>query len=185
MSDADAKQFWDDAAKDPEVRYKYIADDWAKTEYFLDLIEDNNKTWTRVLEIGCGIGRLLAPLADNHETCEFYGLDISDEMIKLAQKRPNIHYQAYNDDLDLVFSMLVFQHMNTDSKVEMLNMAYDNLRKGGTLLFQFVIGTEDAPYSYQLSLDEMTALVELAGFTIQKVTEKFVHESWCIIKAIK
>jgi 16S rRNA A1518/A1519 N6-dimethyltransferase RsmA/KsgA/DIM1 with predicted DNA glycosylase/AP lyase activity len=60
-----AKTFWDNAAADPEVRYKYIADEWASTENFLHLIENNNNGWNNVLEIGCGIGRLLDPLSEN------------------------------------------------------------------------------------------------------------------------
>ena len=64
-----SKIFWDNAAKDPEVRYKYIADEWASTETFLNLIESNNSNWNNALEIGCGIGRLLDPLSEKYKDC--------------------------------------------------------------------------------------------------------------------
>ena len=118
-----SKIFWDNAAADPDVRYKYIADEWASTKTFLDLIENNNKSWNNVLEIGCGIGRLLVPLADKHNECNFYGIDISDEMISLAPKRNNIKYQEVTDKLDLVYSMLVFQHIEHQEKINYIKLA--------------------------------------------------------------
>ena len=36
MHDYNPKAFWNEAAKDSDVRYKYIADEWASTEKFLD-----------------------------------------------------------------------------------------------------------------------------------------------------
>ena len=90
-----SKIFWDNAAKDPDVRYKYIADEWASTETFLNLIESNNSNWNNVLEIGCGIGRLLDPLSEKYNECNFYAIDISDEMINLAPKKDNIKYQEF------------------------------------------------------------------------------------------
>jgi 2-polyprenyl-3-methyl-5-hydroxy-6-metoxy-1,4-benzoquinol methylase len=95
-----SKIFWDNAAKDPDVRYKYIADEWASTETFLNLIESNNSNWNNVLEIGCGIGRLLDPLSEKYKECNFYAIDISDEMINLAPKKDNIRYQEVVNNLD-------------------------------------------------------------------------------------
>ena len=45
------------------------------------------------LEIGCGPGRLMRPLSRHF--AEIHGVDVSDEMIRLAQERlrdtPNAH----------------------------------------------------------------------------------------------
>lgn len=180
-----ARAYWNEAARDENVRYKYIADKWAKTETFIEAIEKANTDWNKVLEIGCGIGRLLAPLSKKYPSCQFYGLDISDEMIKKAIKRKNIKYQEYDSELDLVYSMLVFQHIDTETKQEKLDFAYKNLKKGGVFLMQFVVGDENAPYSYQLQAPEMLAMIDETGFIVEEITTNFMHKQWCLVKARK
>src|ERR1700688_375920 len=48
------------------------------------------------LEIGCGPGRLMRPLSAHFQ--EIHGVDVSDEMVRLAQERlrdtPNAHPQV-------------------------------------------------------------------------------------------
>ena len=179
-----SKTFWDNAAKDPEVRYKYIADEWATTETFLDLIKNNNDDWNNVLEIGCGIGRLIVPLADMHKNCNFYGIDISDKMIELAPKRDNIKYQELVNNLDFVYSMLVFQHIEHQEKINYINLAYEKLKVGGNLFFQFVIGEENSPYSYQTSKFEIDNILKEIGFKNLIFTDH-MHSKWMFVKATK
>jgi 2-polyprenyl-3-methyl-5-hydroxy-6-metoxy-1,4-benzoquinol methylase len=179
-----SKIFWDNAAADPDVRYKYVADEWATTETFLDLIKSNNNDWNNVLEIGCGIGRLLAPLADMYKDCNFYGIDISDKMIELAPKRDNIKYQELANNLDLVYSMLVFQHIEHQEKIKYIKLAYDNLKNGGNLFFQFVIGEENSPYSYQTSEFEINKILNSVGFH-SLVFSNYMHHEWMFVKATK
>ena len=179
-----AKNFWDNAAKDIDVRYKYIADEWALTQTFLTLIEDNNSNWNNVLEIGCGIGRLLVPLAEKYDECNFYGIDISDEMIKLAPKKDNIKYQKVANNLDLVYSMLVFQHIEHQEKINYAKLAYDNLKNGGNIYFQFVIGEENSPYSYQTSKTEIEKILTNVGFN-KLVFENHMHPQWMFVRGTK
>lgn len=76
----------------------------------------------RALEIGCGPGRLMRPLSRHFG--EIHGVDISDEMIRLARERladiPHAHPRhnpgsdlaAYADEsFDFVYSYAVFQHI--------------------------------------------------------------------------
>jgi len=179
-----AKVFWDNAAKDLDVRYKYIADEWAPTETFLNLIENNNDSWNNVLEIGCGIGRLLVPLAEKYNECNFYGIDISDEMIKLAPKKDNIKYQELADNLDLVYSMLVFQHIDHQEKIKYIKLAYEKLKVGGILFFQFVVGEENSAYSYQTSRFEIDRILSDVGFKNLIFTDH-MHPEWMFVKATK
>jgi cyclopropane fatty-acyl-phospholipid synthase-like methyltransferase len=179
-----SKIFWDNAAADPDVRYKYIADAWASTETFLNLIENNNDSWNNVLEIGCGIGRLIVPLADKYPECNFHGIDISDEMIKLAPKRNNIKYQEIINNLDLVYSMLVFQHIEHKEKINYIKLAHDNLKDGGSLFFQFVIGEENSPYSYQTSKSEIENILNNIGFH-SLIFSNHMHQEWMFVKATK
>jgi ubiquinone/menaquinone biosynthesis C-methylase UbiE len=76
----------------------------------------------RALEIGCGPGRLMRPMARHFE--EIHGIDISDEMIRRAESNlastPNAYPRhAESSDLsgftdgyfDFVYSYAVFQHI--------------------------------------------------------------------------
>ena len=45
----------------------------------------------RVLELGCGTGRNLILAAKRHENADFYGIDISHEMLKTAAKHIDKH----------------------------------------------------------------------------------------------
>ncbi len=57
----------------------------------------NRRAW-RALEIGCGPGRLMKPLSRHFG--EIHGVDVSDEMIRLARERlsgvPHAHVHATN-----------------------------------------------------------------------------------------
>ena len=100
------------------------------------------------LEIGCGPGRLMRPLS-RHFT-EIHGVDVSDEMIKLARERlrntPNAHpHHSSGSDLarfpdekfDFVYSFAVFQHIPSREVVfNYLREAWRVLRLGGILRCQ-------------------------------------------------
>ena len=74
------------------------------------------------LEIGCGPGRLMRPMSRHFN--EIHGVDVSDQMIRLAEERlrdtPNAHpHHSSGSDLalfpdekfDFVYSYAVFQHI--------------------------------------------------------------------------
>lgn len=87
-----------------------------------DVCRNRNASELKVLEIGCGAGRMTRALAEAFG--EVYAADISGEMIAQARKEladlPNIHlFQNDGADLsplgdvriDFAFSYLVFQHI--------------------------------------------------------------------------
>jgi SAM-dependent methyltransferase len=102
----------------------------------------------RGLEVGCGPGRLLRPMSRNFG--EIHGVDVSDEMIRLAQERfhgaASIQLHVNNgrdlsplpsDYFDFVYSYAVFQHIPSREVVlsyfaEMRRV----LKDGGTARFQ-------------------------------------------------
>lgn len=100
------------------------------------------------LEIGCGPGRLMRPLSKHFR--EIHGVDVSDEMIKLARERlhntPNAHpHHSSGSDLamfpdekfDFVYSYAVFQHIPSREVVfSYLREARRVLKTGGILRCQ-------------------------------------------------
>lgn len=100
-----------------------------------------------VLEIGCGIGRLLVPLSERVAVA--HGVDISPAMIEQARSfssvRSNVHLSATDGtlsgfpdaSLDFVYSYIVFQHVPDRASIETyVREAARVLRPGGLLRFQ-------------------------------------------------
>ncbi|MBM3786756.1 MAG: methyltransferase domain-containing protein [Acidobacteria bacterium] len=102
----------------------------------------------RALEIGCGPGRLLRPMAKHFG--EIHGVDISDEMVERARQRlaavPHAHaHVALNsnlemfcdDSFDFIYSYAVFQHIpSRDVVLGYLRDAWRVLKPGGYIRCQ-------------------------------------------------
>ncbi len=102
----------------------------------------------KALEIGCGPGRLMRPLSENF--AGICGVDISDEMIRLAAERlrdiPHAHVQQTersdlsmfaDETFDFVYSYAVFQHIPSREVVfAYLAEAQRVLKPGGILKCQ-------------------------------------------------
>jgi ubiquinone/menaquinone biosynthesis C-methylase UbiE len=109
---------------------------------------DFDPTTARMLEIGCGLGRMTKAFASKFS--EVHAIDISSEMIEqgrvLLQEVPNIRWRTssgvnlaeYADNtFDFVFSYIVFQHIPKREIV--LNYVTEIgrvLRPGGVFKFQ-------------------------------------------------
>jgi len=161
---AKMRQEWDHRSR--KNAYHYIAsgrDEWPEDEFFLSG-ERDVRDWAdpylsdvqfvpgdkRMLEIGCGVGRMTFALAKRFGTVE--AIDISGEMIKRAKELQvrlgigNVRFQvgngkdlgAYPDEsMDFAFSYIVFQHIPGISII--LNYVREIgrvLKKGGLFRFQ-------------------------------------------------
>lgn len=102
----------------------------------------------RVLEIGCGIGRMTRYFAERFR--EVHGLDVSEEMVARARQHlagtanVTLHVGTGTDlsdfsdgEFDLVFSYIVFQHI-PDARItqQYIRDTGRVLRTGGHFLFQ-------------------------------------------------
>ena len=102
----------------------------------------------RVLEIGCGAGRVTRALAGFFG--EVYGVDISGEMVRQARAaladRPNAHVLQNNGkdlpwwatwQFDFAFSSIVFQHIPSRDMIEnYVREVHRLLRPGALFKFQ-------------------------------------------------
>lgn len=175
------KNYWQIAALDPDVDQKYICD--------MDDDERNKalgKMDGRVLEIGCGIGRLLQP--------HWFGIDISQRMINIAKnKKPICNYAVcdgrtipYEDEyFDHVYCVLVFQHIPFSGFEQYTKETARVLKPGGTFRFQFIEGDEDAEFSKHYDLKEVKRVLQENGFVILSEKVGLVHKYWTWIHAKK
>jgi ubiquinone/menaquinone biosynthesis C-methylase UbiE len=115
----------------------------------------DNPRARRAIEIGCGPGRLMKPLS--RQFGEIHGVDVSDEMVRLARARlaqiPHAHAhtgsgadlrQFADSSFDFLYSYAVFQHIPSKEVVfSYLEDAARVLKPGGLMRFQ--VNNLDAP----------------------------------------
>jgi SAM-dependent methyltransferase len=158
------RQDWDARARE-NARY-FVAtarNDWTDEEFFRsgekavseDILTDmtnicqgKDPQAMRVLEIGCGAGRLTRALANLFG--EVHAVDVSGEMVALARQaladRPGVHvYQNNGCDLsvipalefDFAYSAIVFQHIPSYQVIEnYVREVHRLLRPGALFKFQ-------------------------------------------------
>lgn len=132
--------------------YNRIASCFSDTRYDiwpeLKQFEKYVKAGWNVLDWGCGNGRLLLMLK-NH-SINYFGLDQSDELVKIAKEKyrkeikdgwVNFFCTALrdknfpNDYFDLVFMIASFHHLpDEESRLELLKKVYKETKIGGRLI---------------------------------------------------
>ena len=150
------KQDWDERARE-DARYfiaKTAGDDAFEASAADDLsmltegIGARLTPTSRVLDVGCGIGRLIKPLAPR--VAEVHGVDVSGEMIARARDYlkdlPNVRlFENSGSDLDALddeaydfgYSYLMFQHIpDRDIVRGYLQEAFRVVKRGGIFRFQ-------------------------------------------------
>lgn len=157
-------QDWDDRARENARHYVATGKEtWSDEEFFasgertvaeqilndmINICQGKDPKQMRVLEIGCGAGRITRALAGLFG--EVYGVDVSREMIAQAKHgiadRPNAHVFLNNGkDLsvlppgpyDFAFSTIVFQHIpSRDVIYSYVREVHRLLKPGGLFKFQ-------------------------------------------------
>jgi SAM-dependent methyltransferase len=189
---------WDSRARENARYYVNTAkDNWTDTEFFesgertvaeevltdmINICQGKEPSKMRVLEIGCGAGRVTRALARLFG--EVHAVDVSGEMVRLAQDAlrdfPGAHvYQNNGTDLtvvpdlvyDFAFSSIVFQHIPSRDVIENYVREVDRLLRPGAL-FKFQVqgdaSMEAAPGDTWLGVpfsdDDAVAMAERCGF---------------------
>jgi len=173
------------------------------TMRFEKIIEDKEPSKMNILEIGCGIGRILIPMR------KFFGnvtgIDISSEMVQLTQKYianiPNctilenngIDLTLFPDDtFDFCYSVIVFQHIPDKKIVENYIKEVSRILKSNCL-FRFQIrGTVSTKPreittwdGVQFTSNEIHKLADENNFKIIEENSDKEEYYWLTFKSIK
>lgn len=123
---------------------KYI--DWVFQKIYLHF--DKNYLPQKALDFGCGVGRLILPLA--RRVSFVVGVDVSEFMLEEAKKNINnnninhISLVKSDDQLskligkfDFINSFIVFQHIPIDRGYKILSSLIEHLEDGGIGVIHF------------------------------------------------
>ena len=155
---------WDRRARKDAFHYVNTGrESWDETAFFAtgeenvhdqilseiaEICQGRDPAEMRVLEIGCGVGRMTRALAAKFG--EVHGVDVSPEMVRRANKylrsTPNAHVycnsgtdlQVLGDlEFDFAFSFIVFQHIPSREVIDRYVGAVSRrLRSGSMFKFQ-------------------------------------------------
>lgn len=211
-SQADA--FWD-ARSDADAKRLIGPDNWGKpAEYYVGELFNSDpacgaflKSFKRkkpdLLEIGCGQGRILREVAPLFKTV--HGLDISDGMLNLAKpylasvknvqlgKIVDCKFPVDDESVDLVFSTIVFQHIQDRATIQKyLVESRRVLRPGGMIRVQTHRGTPPPVGTFggfhghfYPTVDAFAAEFAAAGFEVVSKQAGVGHQEWLWVTARK
>jgi len=153
----------------------------------------------RALEIGCGLGRLMLPLAAYFG--EIHGVDVSEEMVRLAREKlsgiPHAHVHltggadlaAFADDsFDFVCSYAVFQHIPSREVVfSYLREARRVLKPCGIFRFQLnglpaSGGNYDTWSGVRISADEIAVFAREHDFQLLALEGVETQYQWVTLR---
>lgn len=150
------------------------------------------------LEIGCGPGRLMRPLGRHFG--EIHGVDVSDEMIRLARERlrdlphARLHHGTGSDlrmfpdgTFDFVYSYAVFQHIpSRDIVFDYLREARRVLKPGGIMRCQ-INGLPPHARQYDTwsgvritpdEIREFSRRIDFRLLALEKIWTQYMWVSW-------
>lgn len=154
-----------------------------------------NKDNGPVADFGCGPGQTTKYLFD-HGVKEIIGVDISTEMVSIAQKTsPEIKFEN-GDILNLPYTANYFGnaiafyaivHFSNDQMKIAFTEIHRVLKKGGQFLFSFHVGDEVIHFDtfldkevdidfFFFQTDEIVALLNETGFKLVDVVERYPYK---------
>ena len=214
MGSGSMAEDWDKRAQE-SARFYIAPDDWESEEEFERSGEREVEEYvlqglalspdSRVLEIGCGIGRLLRPMAGRF--AEVHGVDISAEMVKRGRAGlsdlSNVHLQQTDGSLaafpdqyfDFCYSWRVFLHVpRKEFVLQYFQEAARVLKPGG--VFRFDVAKDDGEggrrdeagtwFGVVFSEDELRGALAVCGLEPVEVrnegrrTRRILWENWIV-----
>ncbi len=182
----------DDFRQSGRENYQHLVKEDPLLQELLGNVKDK-----RVLEIGCGVGRMTEFFAADFK--EIYGVDIAEKMIELGRLRlghltnlylkatNGVHYPFDDSYFDLVFSYIVFQHMPSRAVVKAnLTEILRVLKPEGVVKIQLRGGSQPAKWQWYygpvFSYQRAKELVESVGFKILKTADANKKRFWLWLK---
>ncbi len=181
-------------SKDPKERGRGLWAWWVGKDYFSFMEAHGLKPEHRVLDFGCGYGRVAIPLLKFLEPANYVGTELSDKRVALAEqwvKREGLedkkslfvvstdNAMPYLEDssIDVVWTLSVFTHMPEKELHEVLDTFYRVLRPEGAIYFHYnspVSGTsvtKPTVKDFFWENDVIDKIITSHGFSIERMKD--------------
>jgi trans-aconitate 2-methyltransferase len=192
------REHWLSITDDPEWKRNHIADPNISLDETVEaIVSAFPSDPQRILEIGCGYGRLIREISKLYPDVPITGIDINPQVLHEAfiwtGRHPHVNHQTRyvcHDNLsgmrdyDAIYSVAVFQHLPDAEKRAYIAQSYNTLRDDGVLRVQFIEGERDNHLDHWTPLDVMTGWFDDVGFNVA-ATETRAHPQWSWITGIK
>lgn len=153
----------------------------------------------RVVDIGCGIGRMAIPVARMLPHAEVIGVGVSPKMLSgmaaeaAAAGIDNLRGEICDGrslpaglaPVDMAYSMVVFQHIPWEAVVAYVQAVAAVLRVGGVLRFQFVEGSQSEFLGNHFRVADVLDAVERSGLHVVSLERGLIYEQWAFVSARK
>lgn len=205
------RDHWDRVARTRDGAERAVWDqiDWdSGTEHcvhqLVPALEDRAaRSGARVVEIGCGVARLLVPLAMRWPLTSFVGLDTSPNMITWAHRTMNemrvdsgltidnvTLIEAGVDGLiggpwDAAYSVLVFQHLDREVQRAYIDKLGRWLVRDGVLRLQYVPEGDEGVLSHPVDSTTMRSWCRSAGLRVEAENDDPRFETWRWLTAVR
>ena len=135
--------------KEVETGYDLVADKFSETRKFfwrgMEFIGDDINQGDKILDYGCGNGRLLNLLSTKIKSSQYVGVDVSQKLIDIAKiKYPNYIFKKISgsqklpypdNNFNLVYSIAVFHHLPSEMlRKEIAEELYRVTKPGGRII---------------------------------------------------
>lgn len=147
----------------------------------------------KILEVGCGIGRILKEIYDTSEPEHYIGMDASNSMIDegrdyigdrnidLIKCEGDGELELLKDDyFDFAFSIITFQHIpNTETVKRYLEEMVRVTRPGGEIMFQML--SEELNKGFLWSFHNLDEIYNYLKGQVESINiEK--HDNWAVFR---
>lgn len=173
-------------------------DDWERlTQECVDFIAARLPSEPRrLLDVGCGVGRLTLPLAARYGWAEVIGVDVSARMLALAAEeaaRAGVCNAVFvgGDGVTVpegpwsgAWTVVVFQHNPRDVCARLVASVADRLESGGVFVFQ-TVGDVDFEDECHVPDAVLAGWATSAGLEVESVAHGVVFPDWTWVTAVK
>ena len=119
----------------------------------------------RILDLGCGPGNNITTIRSLDDSCQFTGIDLSENLLAIAKKiHPSCEFINQNicdlraKDIELyeaVIASFCIVHLDNEETVNVLKFITESLVTGGSLYLSFMEGTTSGFESTSFSKEEI------------------------------
>jgi len=176
-----------------------------ESNFLIRAIKRINKNKLKILDVGCGTGRMLPSIFSQNKNIEYFGLDSSKEMTKILnekakkmkiQKRVKIvigdatKILFKDNSFDLVFSYHLLWHVPKEDEKKMLSEMIRVTKKEGIVLFDVlnkdfiwerlkeIFYKKEKSGIYKVSIKELREMIGNRKYESDKILDTKVRDTF-------